>query len=54
MVNIGGLNAQGQYINQVDTSNAWYDQALLQNIGGNLAQGGWILTIDPQMFKYVS
>lgn len=54
MVTIGGLNAQGQYINQVDTANAWYDQGLLQSIGGDLIQGGWILTIDPQMFKMVS
>jgi len=53
MVGIGGLNAQGQYINQVDTSNAWYDEGLGDLILNDTANGGHIISIDPQVFKYV-
>lgn len=54
MTATGGLNAQGQRIDMGDTANSWYDQNIMQNIAGDLSNGGWILTIDPQVFKYVN
>jgi hypothetical protein len=53
MRDIGGLNAQGQYINRMPTTNAWYDDGLLAQVLDDEAAGGWIIAIDPQVFKYV-
>lgn len=50
---IGGLNAQGQYVNRMPSLNAWYDQGLIEVVKNDAANGGWILAIDPQVFKYV-
>ena len=48
---IGGLNAGGFYTNQTDTTNVYYDNGLGDQILGGL--NGHIVTIDPQVFKYV-
>lgn len=53
MVGIGGLNAQGQQINLLDTNNSWYDDGLGDTILNDLANGGHILAITPEVFKYV-
>lgn len=51
MGSIGGLNAQGQLINRVDTGLAYYDNGLGDQILGGT--GGHILSIAPETFKYV-
>lgn len=53
MVNIGGLNASGQRIDQLSTARAYYDDGLSDLILGDTANGGHIITIAPEMFKYV-
>lgn len=53
MVNIGGLNAQGQYINEVDTTKVNYDNGLSTQILNDNPNGGHFLTIAPEVFKYV-
>lgn len=53
MTRIGGLNAQGQVINRVDTNNTYYDDGLSDQILNDLANGGHILSIAPEIFKYV-
>lgn len=53
MVGIGGLNAQGQRIDQLSTANSYYDSGLSDTILNDLANGGHILTIAPEVFKYV-
>lgn len=53
MVDIGGLNAQGQYINQLDTGRVWYDDGLGDTILNDLETGGHMLAIAPEVFKYV-
>ncbi len=53
MVGIGGLNFSGQQINKLDVSNVWYDDGLLEQVANDAANGGWILAIAPEVFKYV-
>jgi hypothetical protein len=53
MTKIGGLNAQGQQINRVDTANTYYDDGLSDIILDDTANGGHILSITPDAFKYV-
>lgn len=53
MVAIGGLNFSGQNINQLSTSNSWYDDGLSDEILNDLANGGHILAIAPEVFKWV-
>lgn len=53
MTAMGGLNAQGQYINRSAPVNAWYDEGLSDTILGDEANGGHIITIAPETFKYV-
>lgn len=53
MVGIGGLNASGQYINDIDTSRSYYDDGLSDLILNDLANGGHILSIAPHAIKYV-
>lgn len=54
MVQSGGLNANGQYLDQVDSSNAWYDQGIGAQVLNDITNGDHVLTIDPQMFKFVT
>jgi hypothetical protein len=54
MVSIGGLNASGQNINRIDTNNVWYDDNILTTVAGDPTNGGWIIAIDPQIFKFVT
>lgn len=54
MVGIGGLNADGQNVNQINNTNTWYDDNIMQNIKGDLANGGWVLAIDPATFKFIT
>jgi hypothetical protein len=53
MVAIGGLNAQGQRIDQLSTARAYYDDGLSDSILNDLTNGGHIITIAPETFKYV-
>lgn len=53
MVAFGGLNAQGQRIDMQSTSNAWYDNGLSDLVLNDLVNGGHILSIAPEVFKYV-
>lgn len=53
MVAIGGLNAQGQLINRINTNNAWYDDSLSMKMLNDATHGDHILTIAPEVFKYV-
>lgn len=55
MVNIGGLNAQGQQINmlQAGMDMAYYDSGLSELILNDEINGGHILTMSPEVFKYV-
>jgi hypothetical protein len=53
MVAIGGLNAQGQLINRAGVDDAWYDNGLSDQILNDEVNGGHILTIAPEVFKYV-
>lgn len=50
---IGGLNAQGQRIDQQSAENTWYDNGLGDRILNDLTNGSHILTIAPEMFKFV-
>lgn len=51
MQKIGGLNAQGQYVNQTDVRNVYYDNGLGDQILGGT--GGHILTVPVETFKHV-
>lgn len=53
MVGIGGLNAQGQRIDELSTNGSYYDSGLSDLILNDAANGGHILTIAPETFKYV-
>lgn len=53
MVAMGGLNAQGQLINRTDIGNTFYDDGLAVEILDDEANGGWIFSAAPEMFKYV-
>lgn len=53
MVSISGLNASGQRIDQISTANTWYDDSMGDRLLDDAANGGHILSIDPQVFKYV-
>jgi hypothetical protein len=53
MVRIGGLNAQGQRIDQLSTERAYYDDGLGDLILNDTANGSHILAIAPETFKYV-
>lgn len=54
MVGIGGLNAQGQNIGQLNTQNSYYDDGLSATILDDITNGEHILAIDPQVFKFVT
>lgn len=54
MVGIGGLNAQGQRIDQLDTANSYYDDGLSAAVLNDIVNGEHILAIDPQVFKFVT
>lgn len=53
MARIGGLNAQGQYVDQVSTQDVWWDDGLLTQTLDDSANGDWIIAIAPEVFKYV-
>lgn len=53
MVGIGGLNAQGQRIDQLSLANTWYDDGLSAELLNDLVNGDHLLAIAPEMFKYV-
>lgn len=53
MTAIGGLNASGQRIDMLDTDNLYYDSGLSTTILNDNPNGGHILTIAPETFKYV-
>lgn len=53
MVGIGGLNAQGQYIDRADVSRSYYDDNLTASIFADDALGGYILSVAPTAIKYV-
>lgn len=53
MTQIGGLNAQGQRIDQISTANVYWDQGLGVTVNDDEANGDWILAIAPEVFKYV-
>jgi hypothetical protein len=53
MTQIAGLNAQGQNLAQTNTNNTWYDEGLSDLILDDTDTGGHILTIAPEVFKYV-
>lgn len=54
MVKIGGLNANGQRIDQLNTNNTYYDDGLSGVVNNDVANGDWVLTLDPQTFKFVT
>lgn len=53
MTQIGGLNAQGQRIDQIPTRNTWYDDGLLSDVLDDEVNGDWIFAVAPEVFKYV-
>src|SRR5690606_14155078 len=54
MTSKAGLNDNGQRIDMVDSSRAWYDQGIGALVLNDIVNGDHVLTIDPSMFKYVS
>lgn len=53
-VAIGGVNLQGQDIAKLQDTNMYYDDALLNQVLGDAANGGHIVAFDPQAIKFVS
>lgn len=53
MTQIGGLNAQGQRIDMINTANTWWDDGLSAEVLDDEVNGDWILAIAPEVFKYV-
>lgn len=54
MVSIGGMNASGQNIGALSTNHSYYDEGLSDTVKGDTSNGGWVLSIDPQTFKFVT
>lgn len=53
MTRIAGLNASGQNLAMTNTDNTWYDDGLSDLILDDETNGGHILSIAPETFKYV-
>lgn len=53
MVGIGGLNAQGQRIDQLSIANSYYDDGLSAALLDDLVNGDHVFAISPDRFKYV-
>lgn len=54
MASIGGLNASGFFANRATPDNAWYDDGLSDQILGDTANGGHIIAVAPEVFKFVT
>lgn len=54
MVEIGGLNYQGQRIDQLNRDNTYYDDGLSSLILNDTVNGDHILAITPEVFKFVT
>lgn len=54
MASIGTPNMYGQNIGRISTNASWYDDGLSEIVMNDSANGGWILGIDPQVFKFVT
>lgn len=53
-VEIGGLDQNGLYLNRIPTDNTWYDDGLQRQLFNDVANGDWVVAVDPQMFKMVT
>ncbi len=51
-VGVGGLNAQGQYINQLNVQNLYYDPIINDTFGDTTTEH--VISFDPKMLKFVS
>lgn len=54
MVDIGGVNASGQNIAGISTPGSYYDEGLSTLVNNDVANGEWILSLDPSVFKFVT
>lgn len=54
LTGLGGAQNTGIQTNQINTENIWYDDNIMQNIKGDLTNGGWMIAIDPAIFKFVT
>lgn len=53
-VELGGQQNTGIQTNKIDTTDVWYDDGLSDVVEGDTANGGHILAIDPQIFKFIT
>lgn len=49
-----GMNDLGVNTGAIPVPNLWYDESLMGIIKGDLANGNYVLAIDPRMFKMIS
>ena len=53
-IGLGGQQETGIQTNRIDSSNVWYDDGLGTQVKGDSANGGWVLAIDPAIFKFIT
>lgn len=54
MVGIGDTNNYGQNIGKLNTDSFYYDDGLSGLVLNDLANGDWMLSVDPSVFKFVT